>query len=71
MRAHHVIAVIVVLVIGLAAKQFFLPAEKVEADTPSTNASMNVLQMQVERPNIKNIPSQKMNDMTFIFPGHE
>jgi hypothetical protein len=65
MRAHHVIAVVAVLVIGVAAKQYFFPPIKVEAAVPS--ASMNVLQMQIKHPNRNNLPAQKMNDMSVVF----
>lgn len=67
MRAHHVIAVIVVLVLGLGAKQFFFPAQKAEADINAvTRAGLDVLQMQ-SQPNMKNLPVQTMHDMTFVF----
>jgi len=68
MRAHHVIAVVVVLVIGAGAKQFFFPATQAEADIQAApNASKNVLQMQTDYPNIKKLPVQNMHDMTFVF----
>ena len=68
MRAHHVIAVIAVLVIGVGVKQFFFPATQAEADIQAAgSARMNVLQMQTDYPNIKNLPVQKMHDMTFVF----
>jgi Bacterial regulatory helix-turn-helix protein, lysR family len=68
MRVHHVIAVIVVLVIGVGVKQFFFPATQAEADVHAApSASMNVLQAQTDYPNIKNLPAQKMHDMTFVF----
>ena len=61
MRAHHLIAVVVVLVIGLGAKLFLFPPKKAEADIrPSAN--MNISQMQRE-----NLPMQKMHEMTFVF----
>ena len=65
MRAHHVIAVVAVLIIGLGAKQYFFPPIKAEANIPS--ASMNVFQMQIDYPNRNNLPVQKMRDMTFVF----
>ena len=68
MRAHHVIAVVTVLIIGLGAKQFFFPVTEAEADLRAVpSASMNVLQMHIDHPNMKNIPVQKMHDMTFVF----
>ena len=65
MRAHHVIAVVAVLVIGIGAKQFFFPPGKAEADIPVV--SMNVLQMHADHPNRNNHPVQKMHDMSFVF----
>jgi hypothetical protein len=68
MRAHHVIAVVAVLVIGLGAKQFFFPPMEAEADIHAVpSASMNVLQMQTDHPNRNNLPVQKVNDMSFVF----
>jgi hypothetical protein len=65
MRAHHVIAVVAVLVVGLGAKQFLFPPKQADADIiPS--ASMNVLQMHSDI-DVKNLPVQKMRDMTFVF----
>jgi hypothetical protein len=70
MRAHHVIAVVAVLVIGLGAKQFMFPPKQAEAEIiPS--ASMNVLQMHIDHPNINNLPQQKINDKAFIFTDEE
>jgi len=61
MRAHHLITVVVVLVIGLGAKLFLFLPKKAEADIrPSAN--MNISQMQRE-----NLPMQKMHEMTFVF----
>jgi len=68
MRAHHVIAVLAVLVIGLGAKQFVFPPKQADADINAVpSASMNVLKMHIDHPNRNNLPSQKMNDMTFVF----
>ena len=65
-RAHHVIAVVTVLIVGLGAKQFFFPAT--EADLRAVpSASMNVFQMHIDYPNMKNLPVQKIHDMTFVF----
>ena len=68
MRAHHVIAVLAVLVIGLGAKQYFFPPMEAEANLHAVpRASMNVLQMHIDHPNRKDHPTQKMHDMTFVF----
>jgi hypothetical protein len=65
-RAYHVIAVFAVLVIGLGAKQLFFPATDAQADMQATR-SVNVLQIHTDYPNIKTLPVQKVNDMTFVF----
>ena len=63
-RAHHVIVVLAVLVIGLGAKQYFSPPVKAEANIHAV--SMNVLQMHNDI-DMKNLPVQKVDDKTFIF----
>jgi hypothetical protein len=71
MRAHHVIAVLAVLVIGLGAKQFVFPPKQADANIIAVpNASVNVLQMHRDI-DIKALPVQKMNDKTFIFADEE
>ena len=68
MRAHHIVAVIVVLFIGLGAKQFFSPPHKALADVnPVTSGSMNVLQMHIDHPIVGNLPSQTANDMEVVY----
>ena len=69
MRAHHVIAVIAVLIIGLGAKQFVFPLKQAEA-TVSPAASMNVLQMH-SGIDMRTLPLQKINDKSFIFTDEE
>ena len=65
MRSHHIVAFAVVLVIGVGIKVFFFgPRAEASLETP-TSASMNVLQMHNNV--LKNLPTQKMHDMTFIF----
>ena len=65
MRAHHIIAVVAVLVIGLGAKLYLFPPKQAEADVFPT-ATTNVLQLQTDI-DMKQIPAQKMNDRTFVF----
>ena len=65
MRKHHVIAVVVILLIGLAVKQYFYPPVKAEADiNADPSSTMNVMQMHIDHPSP---PDQKMHDMTFVF----
>lgn len=67
MRVHHVIAVFVVLVIGVGAKQFLFPPKQAQADI-NPSANMDVVQMQKDI-NMHNLPVQKMHDLTFVFDG--
>ena len=67
MRAHHVIAVLAVLVIGLGAKQFVFPPKQADANINAvSSASVDVLQMHRDI-DTKSLPVQKMRDMTFVF----
>ena len=67
MRSDHIIAVAVVLVVGVGVKMFFFsPLAQANLETP-THASMNVLPMRNDIPNIKTLPLQKVHDMTFVF----
>jgi hypothetical protein len=76
-RAHPIMAIVAILVISFGVKMFVLSAPTAEADThlgPSTTAAvpssgMNVLQMQIDHPNRNNLPVQKVDDMSFVFPG--
>jgi predicted acyltransferase len=68
MHARHGIAVVAVILIGLGIKLLFFPAPAAEANTPAVaSASMNVLQMHKDHPNIKSLEPQKLQDMTFVF----
>jgi hypothetical protein len=69
MRAHHAIgAVVAVILIGAGVKLFFFSVPAAEAYIHAAESnSMNVLQMHVDHPNRKNLPVQKMHDMSFVF----
>ncbi len=68
LRAHHVIAVVAILLISFGVKMFFLSAPIAQAETPAVpSASMNILQMHTDHPNRNNLPQQQMNDMTFVY----
>jgi len=65
MRAHHVIAVVVVLLIGFGVKLTFFNAPAAEADsTPTKIISMNIPAM---HENAKNTPVHRVHDMSFVF----
>jgi hypothetical protein len=65
MRAHHVVAVIAVLVIALGVKSFLFPSKQAAAG-PFPGMSMNVLQMEHEL-NMKDLPVLDIRDKTFVF----
>jgi hypothetical protein len=69
MRAHHVIAVVAVLVIGLGVKQYMFPPKQANA-TVFPTANMNVLQLHSDI-DTRTLPPQKMNDKSFIFTDEE
>ena len=63
-RAHHAIAVVAVILIGFGAKLFFFSAPTAEADIHVVKgASLDVLHMHEN----KNLPVQKIHDMSFVF----
>ena len=70
MRSHHIIALVVVLILGLGAKQFFFPAQKAEANVHAVSTvSLNVLQMHRDT-DTKALPVQDMRDMSLVFDNH-
>jgi hypothetical protein len=63
MRPHFAIAVVAVVLIGFGVKWFFFPAPAAEADIHAVrNGSMNVLQMHVDHPNMKDLPVVDVKD---------
>jgi hypothetical protein len=66
MRAHHVIAVVAVVLVGIGVKLPFFDAPLAEADSlPIKRVSLDISQMhEVTR----NLPVQKFHDMTLVFP---
>ncbi len=68
LRSHHVAIVIAILLISFGAKMFFLSAPTAEADIHVVpGASMNVLQMQIDHPNMNSLAEEKVNDMSLVF----
>jgi hypothetical protein len=64
MRLHYGIAVITVILIAFGAKLFFFSPPIAE---PGIDGTMNIHQMHVEHPNMKDLPVQKVNDMSLVF----
>ncbi len=69
MRTHHAIgAVVGVFLIGVGVKLFFFSVPAAEAYIHAAESyNMNVLQMHINHPNRKDLPAQKMHDMSFVF----
>jgi hypothetical protein len=63
MRLHYAIAVVAVILIVFGVKLFFFQAPAVEAGIPpGSNASMNILQIHRDHPNIKDFPVLDVKD---------
>ena len=55
MRAHHLIAVVTILIVGLGVKQFLLPAKKAEANLYVPTAGTDIAKIQHDA-NAKDLP---------------
>jgi hypothetical protein len=68
MRVGHIVAIAAIVVVGFGVKVLALSSPRAHANLqPPTNAGMNVRQMHLDYPNVKNIPAQNMHDATFVF----
>ena len=63
MRRYYSVALVAVILVGFAVKLFFFPAPPAEAEVRS---GLDISRMHVG----KDIPVQKLHDMTFVF-SHE
>jgi hypothetical protein len=69
MRAHHVIAVVAVILVGVGMKLIFFTAPTAEADPLSIkSAGVDVSQL---HQNVKNLPVQNFHDMSLVFPDRD
>ena len=64
MRAHHVIAVVAVILVGVGMKLIFFTAPTAEAD-PLFIKSVGVDVSQLHQ-NVRNLPVQKLHDMSLV-----
>ena len=65
MRAHHVIGVAAVILIGVSAKLFFVSAPTAEANSqPITSVGIDISQLQQ---NAKELPFQKAGDLSLVY----
>ena len=65
MRAHHAITIVAAILVGFVLKLIFFSAPIAVADVGSVKSvSMDISEM---HQNIKNIPVEKLHDMTFVF----
>jgi hypothetical protein len=66
MRAHYVIALVAVILVGIGVKLPFFDAPLAEADARYINSvSVDVSPLHY---NIKNLPVQTFHDMSLVFP---
>jgi len=66
MRAHHVIAIVAVILVGVGVKLIFFPVPTAEADLLSIKSvGMDVSQL---HQNAENLPVQKFHDLSLVFP---
>lgn len=66
MRAHHIIAVVAAILVGVGVKAIFFAAPTAEADALSIK-SVGVDVSQLHR-NVQNLPVQTFHDMSVVFP---
>jgi hypothetical protein len=65
MRAHHAITIVAAVLVGFGLKLIFFSAPIAVADVGSfKDMSMDISEM---HRNIKNLPVEKLHDMTFVF----
>jgi hypothetical protein len=65
MRLYHVLAVVVILILGLGVMQFSPSTEVAGVDKQAVlNNGLNVLQMQRD---LKDLPANSLHDLTFVF----
>jgi hypothetical protein len=69
MRAHLVIAVVAVILVGVGVKLSFFTAPTAEADSLSIK-SVGVDVSHLHQ-NVKNLPVQKFHDMSLVFSGSD
>ena len=63
MRVRNVTAIVALVLVGFAVKLFFIPAPPAEAEARN---SLDISRMHVG----KNLPVQKLHDMSFVY-SHE
>jgi hypothetical protein len=63
MRLHYAVAVVAVILIGFGVKLLFFSVPAAEADIFAVkNGSMNAFQLDIDYPNIKNLPVLDVKD---------
>jgi len=69
MRGHHAIGIVAVILVGFGLKVLFFSAPLAEADLRGVRSvGMDISQMHQKN---KNLPEQKIHDMTFVFSGDD
>jgi hypothetical protein len=62
MRSHQIVATAIVLLVGFGATKFLLSSPTAANVNPVETTGLDVSQMHVNR----NLPIEKMSDMTFV-----
>lgn len=71
MRSRYIITILA-FALALLGVRMLMPAHGIGPNTQAgQGAGMDVLQMHVDHPNMKKLPTQETNDMTFVFSGKE
>ena len=69
MRANHVIAVVAAILVGAGVKLTFFTAATAETDSLSVkSARVDISQL---HQNAKNLPMQRIHDMSVVFAGSD
>jgi hypothetical protein len=64
MRTLHAIAIGVVVLLGIGVKLYFFPGRAADARIPvAASASMDIMQMDLDHPNMKNLRPQDITDL--------
>ena len=72
MHALQAMAVVAVLAVGLGAKLVVFPATEAEVKrNASRAASLSILQINFDSPNVSSLPVEKIHDMTFVDPERD
>jgi len=70
MHARHIVAVLVVLIVGIGAKQFLYPARHADAASRAST-TIDTTQMQFDYGNNNSLQAKPIRDLSLIFSGSD